>query len=108
MVYDPELKETPEWESLYSRYNMWPTNVYKQLFDNFLDFYNWSMANGFAIGAKLVRWDVEKPYTPDNCRWVLSENKKIKVTIAERDEFVARWNKSVNRIRVHYGLQPFA
>lgn len=37
---------------------------------NFLEFYNWSMANGYEKGLTIDRIDSNKDYASDNCRWV--------------------------------------
>ena len=107
VVYDPQLKQTPEWKSLYGRYHAVKTSVYQDIFPTFQQFYDWAMANGFVCGAKLSRKDPNKPFTPDNCFWELPERKEQHMTVDERNEFIDRWNKTVNRIRVHYGLEPF-
>ncbi|ALA07738.1 hypothetical protein BC01_159 [Bacillus phage BC01] len=36
----------------------------------FVNFYNWALSSGYCEGLTLDREDVEKDYTPDNCRWV--------------------------------------
>jgi len=38
--------------------------------NNFLNFYNWSLANGAKPGLELDRINNNLDYTPDNCRWV--------------------------------------
>ena len=34
-----------------------------------MNFYTWSMANGYKEGLSIDRKDVNKEYSPDNCKW---------------------------------------
>jgi hypothetical protein len=38
--------------------------------EGFLDFYNWSLENGYNDKLSIDRKNVNGNYTPDNCRWV--------------------------------------
>ena len=108
LVYDKNLKSTPEWGELYNKW-IWMRksgSQYSVAFAQFMDFYNWSMANGYAIDARLKRLDEKKPYAPDNCLWVHPEEERSGYT-AEQKAWIAKWNKTVNRIRRHFGIETF-
>ena len=102
--YDKALVETPEWQYLYPKWQRIGKRRGKE-FTDFMYFYNWSLANGFVVGAALELLDKSKPYSPANCQWVNSENSPRAYT-AEELELINRWNRSVNRIRRYYGLVP--
>ena len=105
--YDKSQRETLEFKSLYGRYNAPKVRIYRDLFPTFQQFYDWSMANGFVCGAKLERMNYSEPLTPDKFIWIIPEATMTKITDADKNDFIDRWNKTVNRIRIHFGLAPF-
>lgn len=38
--------------------------------EGLINFYNWSIENGYEDGLQLDRYDNYKGYSPENCRWV--------------------------------------
>ena len=52
---------------------------------NFLAFYQWAMENGYSDELSLDRIDVNKGYSPENCRWATakqqSNNKRTNVFV---------------------------
>lgn len=105
-VYDKELKATPEWNPLYDKWGSIRKRPHSEDFELFQDFYNWSMANGFVIGARLKLLDAGKPYSPDKCRWMRPGTEQNEYSALQKQQ-IANWNRAVNRLRVHYGLEPF-
>lgn len=102
--YEREIMESEEGQRLYARwYSKINKNTDSPEFMTFLGFYKWAMESGFTIGAQLYRRDPKAPYSPDNCVWISG----AKVARSSDSEFAMRWNKTVNRIRRYYGMQPF-
>ena len=104
-IYDKDLKATPEWQYLYFKWQSIRKLPHSKRFDRFLDFYRWAMACGFVISAKLCLLDESKPYSPDNCLWVLPAGGQPLFS-AEQKRSIEKWNKTVGRIRAYYGMEP--
>jgi hypothetical protein len=56
--------------SNYHRYGGRGITICDEWKDNIVNFYNWSMENGYSDNLSIDRIDNDKGYEPSNCRWV--------------------------------------
>ena len=65
--------------------------------NNFVAFRDWALKNGYKDNLTIDRIDVNKGYSPDNCRWVTpkqqSRNKRnnIPITYNEKTKILIEW-----------------
>ena len=59
--------------------------------DEFLPFYQWAIENGYNDKLSIDRIDINKGYSPDNCRWATpteqNRNRRNTVMIKNGDKF---------------------
>ena len=107
-MYEKELKARPEWKYLYNKWLALRKHPHSEEFDLFEGFYDWSMTHGFVLSeSRLEILDASKPCSPDNCRWrTYAIGQAGEYTEAQKRQIVS-WNKAVNRLRIHFGMEPF-
>ena len=73
--------------------------MYCDEWDEFINFYEWSIKNGYDETLSIDRIDNDKDYSPDNCRWVTMReqqnnrsNNRIVVLNGEEDT-LANWSR---------------
>ena len=68
---------------------------------DFMTFYNWSMEHGYNDSLTIDRVNVEKGYSPDNCRWTtLKEQANNKtnnhyITYAGKTQSMMKWAETL-------------
>lgn len=102
VTYDPALRRTESGKRLYYYWKQVRKKSYSPEWDSFPNFYEWAMANGFILNAKLLLIDATLPYSPDNCAWKTKEVPEESISRKRADE----WDAVVNRIREQMGLPP--
>lgn len=105
-TYPPEIRHSPSGERLYGYWKKIRADIHVPEFDLFMDFYQWAMNNGYSDDLNLRRRDPDQPWAPDNCAWIRPTQPPRLYSI-EDQKAAAKWNKTVNRLRIHFGMKPF-
>jgi len=81
----------------YKNYGGRGIEICPEWLENYENFYQWAMNNGYQEGLQIDRIDNDKGYSPDNCRWVdryvQANNKRNikKYTINGKTQSLAEW-----------------
>ena len=62
--------------SSYKNYGARGIKVCDEWLNDFMNFYNWAIDNGYKDGLTLDRIDVNGNYEPSNCRWITSSEQR--------------------------------
>lgn len=99
--YDPEMRESEHGSRIYSAWRRLRQHPHCEEWHYYPAFYTWAVYNGYTLGAWLRPIDSNKPYGPDNCKWVIDE--KVQPPDLTRAK---EWNDAINRIRKNLGMPP--
>jgi hypothetical protein len=102
--YDPQIRKTEHGSRLYAVWKKMRQAPHCDEWDDFIGFYTWAMQSDYILGAWLRRHDDTLMYCPENVFWHTPGTEDEDATSYE--EFIYEWNRTVNRIRKHYGMPP--
>lgn len=87
----------------YKYYGAKDITVCKEWLDDFMNFYNWSIENGYRENLTIDRIDNDKGYSPSNCRWTtykeqVENRKTLYSNIKYNNEIhtLSEWSKLLN------------
>lgn len=89
-------------DQAYKYYGRIGITICNEWLNDFMTFYDWSMSNGYNDTLTIDRIDVNKSYSPDNCRWVdmktQQRNKKNNrnITINGETHCLSEWCEILN------------
>jgi hypothetical protein len=106
--------------SKYKDYGDRGIKVSKEWLDNFMNFYNWAIQNGWKKGLTIERKDVNGDYCSENCKWIpnteqpKNRRNNVKITAWGETKNLADWARdsrcivSENHIipRIKNGMSP--
>ena len=89
-------------DARYDRYGGRGITVCDEWKDNFSEFHQWALNNGYRDDLTIDRIDNDKGYSPENCRWADSETQcrnrrtNIKITIGNSTRTLIEWCEIFN------------
>lgn len=92
----------------YKYYGERGISVCKEWKENFINFYNWAMSNGYNDNLTIDRIDVNGNYCPENCRWVdmVVQGNNTRRNIWYKGKTLAQWCREngweYNKVYQHY------
>lgn len=100
--YDPNQRQSEHGSRLYQLWRKIKKLPHDEVWVDYRTFYNWAMESGYELDMFLRLIDDNEPWGPNNCVWIVHGSKKNYIP----SEWADGWNKTVNRIRKHYGMPP--
>ena len=96
----------------YDRYGGRGIDVCDEWKTGWRTFYKWAIKNGYSDELTLDRIDVNKNYSPDNCRWATKKeqanntSRNVKITYRGKTQNLGQWCEELglSRSRVNYRL----
>lgn len=73
----------------YKNYGERGIKICKEWLDDFMNFYNWAMANGYENNLTIDRIDNDGNYEPNNCRWI-TKSKNTAIANSERPKNIKK------------------
>ena len=89
----------------YYRYGGRGISICKEWKDDFINFYNWAITNGYSSELTIDRINNDGNYEPQNCRWTdiktQANNRRSnrKITINGETHNVSEWAEILNKTR---------
>ena len=104
ITYDPAIRKTEAGSRLYETWKRVRKLPHDPVWDDFREFYDWSMKQDYCIGDKLYKHDAQAPHGPTNTYWIPYLREEISPIWAV--EWCEKWDKTVENIRRRLGLPP--
>lgn len=83
----------------FHRYGGRGIKICQEWLDDFMNFYNWAMSNGYKEGLWIERIDNDGDYAPSNCKWATkreqcqNREQTIKITYNGQTHCLAEWSR---------------
>lgn len=107
ITYDPEMRQSDHGRRLYTYWRKVRPDTDSPEFLEYPKFFKWAMANGYTVGAKLFKYEPDEPYSPENSFWVARKDWVIgDVEVYRNMARERKWDETINRIRLHFGMEP--
>ena len=86
----------------YKRYGGRGIKICNEWLEDFMNFYNWSMANGYQEDLTIDRIDNNGNYEPSNCRWITMKeqcknySRNVVLTYKNETHCMKEWSEILN------------